>query len=346
MGNDMADYGTALRQQNAEAKRQERIDESIPERDAVPLIVSNPYANPHIILDAHPWVAECTECCDYSTFCWMTDDKISFMTGNLSSLGITSLDPDYTRHRLDLDRKPNSYNPAFNDRWQSMTFSPDDDDIYAANGVGVVWMRVPGDTEMPLYLGDNQPTQKQIESLMDNYHEYHGILSELISSHMDRFGGTLHISLQPFSREEAYMMGFDESNIPQFSLCDGNGTTCDPNFLEKLRHTIAGKGYRISTNELFPTGELTARHAHPANRVHAVQLKIFEELYLDPNTLERGIGFRKISRDLHGIFMAMADYAKTHIRKSEPEETNVIEQHRLDSRREQEANSGPKPPGE
>ena len=310
-------YDSALRQQQFNPVA--RADTLVPTKNTLPLIVTSPYSHtmPAVIGLGYILHHHSSLCCDGYTERWLSYDTVCELTQNLPAIGITLLSGTFPRYRLDLDRKPNSINPETIDR--PTTFKPDPNDIYATHGLGIVWTRVPGDTSTPLYIGDHQPTQKQIEAqIKDYYTSFHDLVKIVIANHMNRFGGSLHISLQPFSREEAIMLGADPKNIPHFVICDGDGKTSEPGFQAKLMHTLAGKGYDVRLNKFFPDGELIMRHAAPKNKAHSIQLKVFEDLYVDPNTLQPTNEFRKFARDLHATMMTMAEYAKTHIRKSQP----------------------------
>lgn len=314
----MATYNQALQQQAGINASQEKADSIIPDKNACPLIVTTPYSPSASYIQIGAKWADTTEVfCDSHTMNWLFDHSIESLCQNFPAFGVSVHDAKYSRFLLDLDRKKNSYNPDYTDR-PDMGIIPDDDDFYAANGTGVIWMRLPGDTETPLFMGDYQPTKAQIDDMLLEYDAYHEVLEKLITTHMDRFGASLHISIQQFSREEAVMLGADPDDIPQFVLCDGGGQTTERNFLEKLSSVITSKGYKVERNNIFPTGELTQNHASRDNGAYSIQLKVFEELYLNPDTLQNATGYKKFSRDIHAIMMTMAEYARSCIRKSQP----------------------------
>lgn len=298
---------------------EERAESSVPSKNPVPLIVSSPYAfnqGPLMMMGAPEWIVESQPACDPYTMMRLMNNTMGLLGANLNSLGITKHDGSFPRMRLDVDRLKNSYSPSHTDR--PMDITPEDDDLYAAHGMGVVWARVPGDTETPLYLGDHQPTKKQIEAMLEEYDVYHEILQHLVTQHMDRFGNSFHISVQSFSREEAVMLGADPDNIPQFVVCDDDNWTSSYTLPNQLLFELGQKGYLVQQNEIFPTGEVTKRHASPRDGAHSVQLKVFEELFLDPNTLDHTPAFRKFSADFQAVMMSMAQFARENIRKEQP----------------------------
>ena len=298
-------------------------DGLIPEKNAVPLLVSSPYSNePGTFHRDAKWGAYILPAVDYATIENLTHSTIDLFASNLDSLGITVLRAEGYRYKNDFDRNEDSYNPALGVRLLPTMKMPEND-VYAAHGMGVVWQRIAGDVETPLYLDDNEPTEAQCAAQLIAYREYHSDLKKLINAHMDRFGGSYHISLQPFSKAEAVMLGADPANIPQFVLCDNSGQTSGEEMVAKLGHVIQSKGYITAKNTIFPTGELTKRFASPATGAHSVQLKIYEGLYWDADKVERAPGFSKTSKDLHAIFASMAQFAEQNI-KRKPEDKLVI----------------------
>lgn len=316
-----------LKAQAMKAPPQEQADGLVPQKNALTLIVSNPYAGQRDMVTGFPapWVFASEPNCDGFSHEKMHDKSMHNLAMNFSALGISVhlSNMAYPRFRLDLDRKRNSFQPHQCER-PGITIIPDEDDQYAQKGLGVVWMRTPMDTDTPLYLGEHNPTQEQLDQMLMGYDDHYETLKCLVNNHMDRFGGSLHINIMPFSREEAFLFGADEHDIPAFIVADGDGLTAKSEFSDKLAHTISEKGYHIERNILFPTGEITRRFAARDNGAHALQLKIFDELYLDPDTLQKSRGYRKLASDLHSMMSTMAEYAKQHITKLQKPKADIL----------------------
>ena len=317
-------YDRALEEQKgAKAESSESL---VPAKNAVPLLVSNPYSNTakpfNPFIEDKNWGNQTMPAVDFVTSQQLTNNTIAMLTSGFAGHGITVYAADEFRFKIDYDRKPNSFNPALGER-PKMHIYADEDDVYAANGMGVVWQRVPGDLETPLYIGDNEPTDSDLIVQLKKYERYHQGLKDLMNTHMTKFGVCHHISLQPFSNAEAIALGSDPDNIPQFVLCDGNGSTSGDELVAKLAYTITSKGYSVLRDELFPTGELTKAFASPATNAHSVQLKVAEGLYWDADRHERGPNFARFSKDLHGIFATMAAFSREQIKVVK--ENNIVE---------------------
>ena len=105
----MSSYDSALKKQQSSS--QARVDDLIPKKNAVPLIVTSPYSNPCVIFYPNPWILESELCCDDYTAKWLSNDTIDHLSSHFSSLGIAQHHAEYPRFRLDYDPAVNSFNP-------------------------------------------------------------------------------------------------------------------------------------------------------------------------------------------------------------------------------------------
>lgn len=339
----MSSYDSAVAKQIAERAAGQEADDLTPVRDAVPLIVSNPYGTRSITMLPQELarIVMAETMCDPATAEWLHNNQISALLSNLGGIGITVLDAKISRHKLDLDRRPDSIDWGLTNRGAHHG-KPQDDDWYGQNGLGIAWLRLPNDLDMPLYSEGNEPLPKDLTNLIaQEYVPFHEMLQSYINAHAKKFGGSLHISIQPMSRMEADMF-FGPNDRPEFIISDDNGQTAASDIRGALMDAIQAKGYNVTLNDQVPTGELTTQHCAPNEGRHSLQLKIDEGLFFDADRLERAKTYRKLSYDLHAIMHTMATKARELIVNAQPQADVVTHDDFLDRLTAKRANkSGP-----
>ena len=62
---------------------------------------------------------------------------------------------------------------------------------------------------------------------------------------------------------------------------DRDGTSCAPALMEHVTRHFESAGLRVAANDPYKGGFITAHHGRPADRIHAIQVELRRDLYMD-----------------------------------------------------------------
>ena len=68
--------------------------------------------------------------------------------------------------------------------------------------------------------------------------------------------------------------------------------------LERARAAFETLGYGVALNTPYSGGFVTAHYGRPADNVHALQIEINRDLYMDETQIRRGDGLPRLARDV------------------------------------------------
>lgn len=181
-------------------------------------------------------------------------------------LGITTIYAKYSRLLIDLNREPNS-EPLYDDGRIITALCPTTDffgeDIYIKKEF------VPNDAEI----------EKRLEKY---YYPYHQKIDEIIGDLKKEFGKVLFWDAHSIRRS---VKTIRKEPFPDFILGDDDKKTADKKFIEVTLKTLKSSDWQINHNEPFRGGFLTRSKGKPNENVHALQLEMSKDLYMDVTEL-------------------------------------------------------------
>ena len=92
-------------------------------------------------------------------------------------------------------------------------------------------------------------------------------------------------------------------------LGDRTGLSCHPSLTEAAATQLAEAGYNVIRNNPYAGGYTTQHYGDPANGVHALQIEINRNIYMDEATLQRRAAFAKLRGDLRHLTRCLTGYA-------------------------------------
>ncbi len=105
---------------------------------------------------------------------------------------------------------------------------------------------------------------------------YHDALAAELGRIRDRFGVAVLLDAHSVSRCFA-------PDMPDLSIGTAGGTTCDAALLRRVMGVLgAADGFAAERDGTLSGGFTVRRHADPASGIHAVQLDIVRDLFMDP----------------------------------------------------------------
>ncbi|HEY0834437.1 MAG TPA: N-formylglutamate amidohydrolase [Azospirillum sp.] len=119
------------------------------------------------------------------------------------------------------------------------------------------------------------------------YHPYHGALRRLIDATSGRFGRC--VLLDCHSMPSGGGGGERERADRRVDMVLGDcfGSACAPAVTDAAERLLRAKGYAVSRNTPYAGGFTTRHYGRPRLGVHALQLEINRDLYMDEATLAR-----------------------------------------------------------
>jgi len=89
-------------------------------------------------------------------------------------------------------------------------------------------------------------------------------------------------------------------------LGDAHGTACAPHITRFIERRLIDYGYRVRRNDPYAGGFITRHYGRPRDQVHALQIEIARDLYMDEARFERSPAFADVQRDISALIEALA----------------------------------------
>ncbi len=180
------------------------------------------------------------------------------------SMGITVIQAQYSRYVIDLNRAPQNTPLYSNARFQTslvplQTFS-----------------------KQNIYL-DFPPSKAEIESRLQKYYwPYYRKISALLDALRQDFAHVLLFDAHSIKR---YVPAISSDKFPSFILGNQNGQTADKSIIDcALQALKKDDQYTVSHNMPFKGGHITRHFSNPQNGIHALQLEMSQDIYMNEET--------------------------------------------------------------
>jgi N-formylglutamate deformylase len=113
---------------------------------------------------------------------------------------------------------------------------------------------------------------------------YHAALTQALARAKDQFGFAILIdghSMPSRGRQGHKDPGRERADVVPG---DRDGASCSPALSELVGRHFSARGYSVAFNDPYKGGFITAHHGRPADHVHAVQIELRRDLYMDEPT--------------------------------------------------------------
>ena len=133
---------------------------------------------------------------------------------------------------------------------------------------------------------------------------FHDMLGTLITETRDAFGVCLLVDCHSMpTHGQASRSG---TRPADFVLGDAHGTACAPRLTRLVEGLLSGLGYTVRRNDPYAGGYITRHYGRPREDVHALQIEIARELYMDESRIERLAGFPEVRRSMTWLIAELA----------------------------------------
>lgn len=146
--------------------------------------------------------------------------------------------------------------------------------------------------------------ERRIHALWRPFHE---TLAALIEGTASLYGYCLLIDCHSMPSPGPHQAGASRqgARFPDFVLGDAHGTACNPRVIRFVERTLTDLGYVVRRNDPYAGGYITRHYGRPRARVHALQIEVARELYMDEARIERSMGFDTVRHDLTRLVEAI-----------------------------------------
>jgi N-formylglutamate deformylase len=221
----------------------------------LPLIVSCPHSGTEVPLEIGATLAP-----ELARSLPDTDWFVDELYGFAPALGITLLHARYSRYVIDLNRDPGGAK------------------LYADGRQETALVPVTTFAGEPLYHGAAPDTAEIKRRLALYYQPYHDAAASLIDELRRAHRHVLFYEAHSIKR---LVKTIRPTPFPDLMLGDQRGKTAAPALTAAALAALRRGRYAVSHNEPFMGGYLTRRFGQPATGVHALQLEMAQDVYMD-----------------------------------------------------------------
>jgi N-formylglutamate amidohydrolase len=131
---------------------------------------------------------------------------------------------------------------------------------------------------------------------------FHDTLAALIDGTHASFGACLLIDCHSMPANGTGRGG-------DIVLGDAHGTSCSPAATRAVEGALTRLGYMVRRNDPYAGGFITRHYGRPREGVHALQVEIARNLYMDEARIERLPRFASVQRDMTTLIEGLVSQA-------------------------------------
>tara|TARA_R110002167_G_scaffold35249_2_gene112704 strand:+ start:1227 stop:2078 length:852 start_codon:yes stop_codon:yes gene_type:complete len=186
---------------------------------------------------------------------WYIDKLYDFAT----TMGIYTLSPKYSRYVIDLNRNPSG---------EALYVGADNTELCPTTAFDL----------SPLYLENQTPTPQEIANRIEHYWQpYHHALTKTLLQLKQQYKKVVLLDAHSILSQ---VPRFFEGKLPDFNFGSADGASCDKLLLENVQK-LDFSPYTSAYNGRFKGGYITRAYGDPKNNIHAIQLELSQNTYMD-----------------------------------------------------------------
>lgn len=270
-----------------------------PPRQTAPVVVSSPHSG-----NIYPEDLVARTTLDFATLRSSEDCFVDELFGAAPELGIPMVKALFPRVYVDPNREPFEFDPA-------MFSEPLPDFVTTrtsriAAGLGTIARVVSNSVQI---YGDKLTLAEAMHRVRSCWRPFHDSLGGLIQETVDRFGYCVLVDAHSMPSNVQVVSADGRARpVADIVIGDCHGTSCAATLSDRVARTAAHLGHRVERNAPYAGGYVTRRYGRPDQAVHAIQIEVRRDLYMDERRLTRAEGFDRLSRDLREILAAVARF--------------------------------------
>lgn len=215
---------------------------------------------------------------------------------------LTSLFP---RTYIDVNRPADDIDPEVIDgKWpEAINVS-----MRSRAGIGLVRRLLSSDTPLYTYGISVRDIQKRIE---EYYVPYHTVLQELLETAYQRHGRFWHVNCHSMPSTYPGRSMYKSSGrfkLADFVIGDGDGTTCEKNFVLAIKDFLNNAGFSVAINDPYSGVEIVRKYSSPEAGRNSLQIEINRALYLDEHSYDLLPDFEEFRSVINRLIGFCAEY--------------------------------------
>ena len=138
---------------------------------------------------------------------------------------------------------------------------------------------------------------------------YHDALAQALARARARFG--FAILVDGHSMPSRGRAGHKDPGRARADVVPGDreGTSCAPALSRLVGDHFAARGYSVAFNDPYKGGFITTHHGRPADGIHAIQIELRRDLYMNETTYDLvEPGFSKLSATITDLLRDLRDF--------------------------------------
>jgi N-formylglutamate amidohydrolase len=149
------------------------------------------------------------------------------------------------------------------------------------------------------------------------YWPYHEALQHLISQTVATFGGALLLDCHSMPSLTANDQASRDAHV-DVALGDRFGRSCAPFIVERAEQLLLRRGFRAARNRPYAGGFITTRYGAPAAGVHALQIEVRRDLYMDERTFTPHVALEALKGVIRELMIDLAALMLDHLADQPP----------------------------
>ncbi|MFL2771639.1 MAG: N-formylglutamate amidohydrolase [Rhodospirillaceae bacterium] len=270
-----------------------------PEYLTSPIIVASPHSGDHYPSDLMNASILNKESLRRSEDCYVDD-----LFSAAGSHRIPFIRAIYARAYLDLNREPFELDPDM-----FSTPLPDYCNTSSARvavGLGTIPRIVANRKEIYSRKLDFEEAEMRISSI---YKPYHKALRSLVNRTRHYFGYCILLDCHSMPSLGLPSSSYDSKKTINIVLGDLNGLSCSPAITDETDRIFQSLGYSLGRNNPYSGGFTTQHYGDPANGVHAIQIELNRNIYMNESSLSRRPGFTKLKADIGQLLEQLTQFS-------------------------------------
>jgi len=223
-----------------------------------PLLISMP----HTGTDIPDYIAKIMtpEALERKDTDWFIDELYEFAL----SIGASVLKPRYSRYVIDLNRGVDGIN------------------LYPGSNSTELCPTTTFDLS-PIYKDNIMPSEQDVAlRIRDYWQPYHSCLQQTLAQLKAKHGYAILLDAHSILSE---VPRFFEGRLPDFNFGTANGESCSSSLTRQVE-SLNYSPYTQVCNARFKGGYITREYGDPENNIHAIQLELSQQTYMDESTLQ------------------------------------------------------------
>ena len=201
---------------------------------------------------------------------------------NFNESGLKNTDCDwyiYELYKSALEREISFIRPKFSRYVVDLNRSPGGELLYPGKmETGICPLTT--FNGISIYLSGNQPDEHEIRSRIETYWQpYHDQIQSELKRIKDKHGYAILWEAHSIRGEVPELFA---GVLPDLNFGTADGRSCSKEIIDRiLRYADSASNYSIALNERFKGGYITRHYGDPEKGIHAIQLEINQNNYLE-----------------------------------------------------------------